>query len=338
MPLIVIEPQTTTPSEIDAYNSHWQMCMIRCNVRMRTARSGGSGVLGRPGHHGSDCQLESAGNRLRGETDIAQRSTGGAEDSSAVYRTRGHGTDGVRSQGTDSRITEADDRPANTTVSTSAVRPLDVQTTARDIEVGPEAARSVPRMAGTDEDLRQVLDNITRDARQLGEELRAFRPKLANELPIPAWVSPTPPQQSENRRQKLPGSAEFSGSDRAQSRGRIAQLRMVMRHKPASCPNEQSKIRLALDCLREISLDQISPHVREDREIGLEDLPAFIQLMEAAFGDPDRVATAEWTMLEIEQKNRKFSQSCTEIQVLAGIWIGVLRPYGMLCDWDCLKK
>jgi len=51
--------------------------------------------------------------------------------------------------------------------------------------------------------------------------------------------------------------------------------------------------------------------------IGLEDLPAFIQLLEAAFGDPDRVATAERKMREIKQKNCKFSQYYAEFQVIA---------------------
>jgi len=59
------------------------------------------------------------------------------------------------------------------------------------------------------------------------------------------------------------------------------------------------------------------PHVREDRTIGLEDQPAFIQLLEAAFGDPDRVATAERQMREINQKNREFSQYYAEFQVIA---------------------
>jgi hypothetical protein len=59
------------------------------------------------------------------------------------------------------------------------------------------------------------------------------------------------------------------------------------------------------------------PHVREDGTIRLENLPAFIQLLEAAFGDPDRVATAERTMREIKQKNREFSQYYAEFQVIA---------------------
>ena len=92
---------------------------------------------------------------------------------------------------------------------------------------------------------------------------------------------------------------------------------MVIRHKPASFPNEQSKMRYAFNQLRGVALGQILPHVREDGTIGLEDLPAFIQLLESAFGDPDRVATAERTMREIKQKYREFSQYYAEVQVIA---------------------
>jgi hypothetical protein len=39
--------------------------------------------------------------------------------------------------------------------------------------------------------------------------------------------------------------------------------------------------------------------------------------MEAAFGDPDRVATAEQRMREMKQKNREFSQYYAGFQVIA---------------------
>ena len=74
-------------------------------------------------------------------------------------------------------------------------------------------------------------------------------------------------------------------------RGWIAQLRMVIRHIPSRFPDEQAKMRYAFNHLSGIALKQILPHVRDNGEIVLEDLPAFIQLLEAAFGDPDRVAT-----------------------------------------------
>jgi hypothetical protein len=56
---------------------------------------------------------------------------------------------------------------------------------------------------------------------------------------------------------------------------------------PASFPDEQSKLPYALNRLRGVAFDQILPHVQEDRTIGLENLPAIIYILEAAFGDPD---------------------------------------------------
>jgi len=58
-----------------------------------------------------------------------------------------------------------------------------------------EDTRRVPRTAGTDEDLRQELGDMTRDARQLREEVQALRTHLANVLSVAARVAPTPPQQ-----------------------------------------------------------------------------------------------------------------------------------------------
>jgi len=59
------------------------------------------------------------------------------------------------------------------------------------------------------------------------------------------------------------------------------------------------------------------PHVWEDGTIGLEDLPASIELLEATFGDPNRVATAEQKMREIKQKNCEFPPYYAESQVEA---------------------
>jgi len=180
-----------------------------------------------------------------------------------------------------------------------------------------EVARQTPRTAGTDEDLRRELDDMTRDAREASEEGRNLRMQLANALSLAARVAPPAPHQTEDRGQKFPDSPDFSGSDRTQLRGWIAQLRMFIRHTPSRFPDEQAKMRYAFNRLSGIALKQILPHVRDNGEIGLEDLPAFIQLLEAAFGDPDRVATAERNMKEIKQKNREFSLYYAEFQVIA---------------------
>ena len=78
---------------------------------------------------------------------------------------------------------------------------------------------------------------------------------------------------------------------------------MVIRHTPSRFPDEQAKMRYSFNRLSGLALTQILPHVRDNGDIGLEDLPAFIQLLEAAFGDPDRVATTEWNMKEIKHTN-----------------------------------
>jgi hypothetical protein len=100
-------------------------------------------------------------------------------------------------------------------------------------------------------------------------------------------------------------------------RGWIAQLRIVIRHIPSRFPDEQAKMRYAFNRLSGLAMKRILPHVRDDGEIGLQDLAAFIQLLEAAFGDPDRVATAERNMKEIKQQNREFSLYYAEFQVIA---------------------
>jgi hypothetical protein len=58
------------------------------------------------------------------------------------------------------------------------------------------------------------------------------------------------------------------------------------------------------------------PHVWQNGEIDLGDLTAFIQLLEAAFGDPDRVVTWEWNMRDIKQRTGEFSQYYAEFQVI----------------------
>jgi len=57
-----------------------------------------------------------------------------------------------------------------------------------------EEARRIQRTVGTDEDLWQEQDDTTRDAGQLGEEVRAVRTLLANAVSLAARVTPTPPQ------------------------------------------------------------------------------------------------------------------------------------------------
>jgi hypothetical protein len=180
-----------------------------------------------------------------------------------------------------------------------------------------DAALSRSPVKGTSEELQQELDDMTRNARQSGEEVCGLRLQLANALTIAARATPAAPQVPEDRGKKFPDSLDFSGFDRTQLTGWMAQPRMVIRHKPTSFPDEQLKMRYAFNHFRGVALGQISPHVWEDGTLGLEDITAFIPLLKVAFGDSDRVATAEHNMPEVKQKNREFSEYDAEFKVIA---------------------
>src|SRR5882757_10418798 len=65
-----------------------------------------------------------------------------------------------------------------------------------------EVARRTPRTAGTDEDVRRELDDMTRDAREAREESQNLRTQLANALSLAVRAAPPAPHQPEHRGQK----------------------------------------------------------------------------------------------------------------------------------------
>ena len=154
-------------------------------------------------------------------------------------------------------------------------------------------ARRRPVAPATDEELRQELADITQDAQQSGEDACSLRTQLVNALTLVARAAPATSQAPADRGQKFPNSPDFSRLDRTQFSGWIAQLGMVIGHTLASIPDKQSKMQYVFTRLRGVTLGQILPNVQEDGSIGLEDLPVLIQLLEAAFGDRDQVATAK---------------------------------------------
>ena len=138
-----------------------------------------------------------------------------------------------------------------------------------------------------DDELWVELAVMTRDARQSGEAVRGLRTQLAHAFTFAARAAHATPQALEDSGQNVPDSPDLSESDRAQLRGWIAQLWKVIKHKPTRFPNKHSKMQYAFNCLRGVALGQMLPHLRDNGEIWPEDLPAFIQLLEAAFGDSD---------------------------------------------------
>jgi hypothetical protein len=82
----------------------------------------------------------------------------------------------------------------------------------------------------------------------------------------------------------------------------------------------------AFNFLREVPLGHILAHIWENGEIGLEDLPAVIKLLEAAFGDLNRVATAEQIIQDINKRTLSSVSNTLDFKLLLSNWIGIHRP------------
>jgi len=110
------------------------------------------------------------------------------------------------------------------------------------------------------------------------------------------------------RREEIPRPKEFDGT-RSQLQAFIMQLRL----HTATFTDEQAKLRLAVNCLTGDALDQARIYVQNDR-VNLANLAAFITVMENAFGNPNRVAEAEYKLKTITQGSREFSAYHAEFQ------------------------
>jgi len=273
----------------------------------------GPGIHRGPGdHYGTSRPTERLRRVQRTEGGI-RTDTGGTHAGGTVLTANSGGADGVCAPTTNHNSAAADHRSTDNASPASSVRLYPVRATDTDSDERTGRGQDVNRST------RDRRGPSARTGRHDPGRTAIWRgsPQLANALTLAARVAPAAPQAPEDKGQNFPDSPNFSGSDQTQLRSWITQLWIVIRHKPASFPDKQSKMRYALNRLRGIASGQILPYVREDGTIGLEDLPAFIQLLEAAFGDPDRVVTVKRKMREIRQKNREFSQYYAEFLVIA---------------------
>jgi len=116
------------------------------------------------------------------------------------------------------------------------------------------------------------------------------------------------PALAQQPQEKIPRPKGFDGT-RSQLQAFIMQLRL----HTATFRDEQAKLRLAVNCLTGNALDQARMYVQNDR-VNLNNLAEFINIMETAFGNPNRVAEAEYKLRTISQGPREFSNYIAEFQ------------------------
>jgi len=75
----------------------------------------------------------------------------------------------------------------------------------------------------------------------------------------------------------------------------------------------QHRLAYAVGFLKGKAYKQILPLIDEGN-INIASVEALIALLENAFGDPDRVRTAEWNLQSLSQKNRNFSHYVADFE------------------------
>jgi len=116
-----------------------------------------------------------------------------------------------------------------------------------------------------------------------------------------------PPQ-----RESIPKPQELDGSQ-DQLRPLIAQLRTTFLRDAHKCVDVQHRLAYAVGFLKGKAYEQILPLIDEGN-INIASVEALITLFENAFGDPDRVSTAERNLQSLRQKNGDFSDYLADFQ------------------------
>lgn len=91
----------------------------------------------------------------------------------------------------------------------------------------------------------------------------------------------------------------------------LADLRFKLLANDDRFPLEQSKLAYAMSRTTGKAKEQVLPYIKEGA-IELENMTAFYELMENAFGDPNRKGTAQYVLQNLRQANQDFSSYLAE--------------------------
>jgi len=114
------------------------------------------------------------------------------------------------------------------------------------------------------------------------------------------------------KRESIPKPQEFDGSQ-DQLRPFIAQLRTKFLGDAQKFVNVQHRLAYAVGFLKGKAYEQILPLINEGT-INIVSVEALITILENAYGDPDRVRTAERNLRSLRQKNRNFADYLADFQ------------------------
>ncbi|KAH8148280.1 uncharacterized protein LAJ45_07733 [Morchella importuna] len=149
---------------------------------------------------------------------------------------------------------------------------------------------------------RVAVEVVTPDEESIGDD---------NAPPVP----PVPPVPVVTQRsEKLPDPEVFRG-DRDRERLHLfkQQMRIKLLGNADRFPTLQSKLSYAFSRLECVAANQFLQYVGEEG-IALPSMLRFYEILDTAFGDPDRMRTARRNLRNIRQRNRTFADYFAEFQ------------------------
>ena len=173
-----------------------------------------------------------------------------------------------------------------------------------------EMLTTTPDQAPQVTTLANELANATHQVKALTNELaysetamNMLRADLTEATQIAAALARAIPDggRGGSNKERIPMPEKFDGT-RSKLRAFLTQLRL----KVATYPDEQAKLRLAVNCLTGNAMDQVQSYMENDN-VNLANLAALIAILNTAFGNLNRVAKAESKLSTLQQGAREFA-------------------------------
>jgi hypothetical protein len=184
-------------------------------------------------------------------------------------------------------------------------------------ELGGDLGLTQSVLQDTQKQLQLANDEIT----LLREELEALRGDLAHEKATVRTLNhaltnlaPTA-AHSTIKTQDLPAPPRFNG-DRSRLKAWKNSVNIKLNGDAAKFPDAQHRLAYIFGLLEGKAADQIQPYVLPTG-INLTDVPALLNILDRAFGDPDPVGTATRAFRALKQKNTDLSTYVAEFSKLA---------------------
>ncbi|KAH0608755.1 uncharacterized protein H6S33_001889 [Morchella sextelata] len=167
-------------------------------------------------------------------------------------------------------------------------------------------------------DLQEIEAEAERARRMFERDLAAAQAVAPEGAPVEDNAPPAPPvpltTDATYRSEKLPDPEVFRG-DRDRERLHLfkQQMKIKLLGNADRYPTLQSKLSYAFSRLEGVAANQFLQYVGEG-SITLPSMVRFYEVLDTAFGDPDRMRTARRNLRNIRQRNRTFADYFAEFQ------------------------